>query len=463
MTTMKESSTAAARGAAVDGTRLGEAFGAADEGFLRAVDHALEGIGMQTDEPAAPASWWRHPARFVIAAVLICGLLAASLAVANEYRRGVLDFFSGSNTAKTDEAAELVVTASGNETAQTDWARFEVTDYLYDGRQLLVTVNVTATSDDILLLTPGFGGANRPVQDMTNLKPYYASEQQSIADYVATHELRAYRVEFDSGPPVERFDGSMSGGGERTVWEDAGRLTIMVSMPIEPDQTEIALRFDMFPVDLEATEPYALVEREPGAPPKGGENGIMMEDGTEYTILGDLVDDHTAGQTVILTLNIDAALLAETTSTEDTTTILGLAEPVVFEEYGITIDGVRLTVSPLKTYLMIYGTVHDESRLMPDTSPPPPGAPEDYVRPPRAASPWPTISLGSGEEPRSAGCGLDGNGGYLVEAELSALSELPRDMTLTLSYDEDRYSADIYPQAASWPPETHTLALVKTE
>jgi hypothetical protein len=440
-----------------DGLSLSEAFGTADESFAGAIDRALTEIKEQSDEVIPPVVRYRRSIRLVVAAALACGLLAASLAIADEYRRGVLDFFSGNggtgtdkSAIRADEAAELLVDVSENEAAQTDWARFELDEYLYDGRRVYATIRVTATSDDILLLTPGYGGAKRPVQDMASMKPYYAAEQQSIADYVATNELRAYRVEFDGGPPSDRFDGSHTSAGMTQSWDDAGRLTLMISIPLEPGEKEIALRFNMYPVDLKATEPYTsaenAIETELHAESENAITAVIIDSGGLSHAVEDLVDDQEAKQTVTLTMNVD-----DTTSEAAGVIVLGLAEPIVFEEYGITIDGVRLTLSPLVSYLMIYGTVDDEERLMADG------------RPGGIAAPMPVISFGPGEEPQSWGFGIDENGRYIVEAELPAFNEFPRDMTLTFSYGEEFYSPDEYPQAASWRPETHTLTLIETK
>ncbi|MDR1082689.1 MAG: hypothetical protein LBL27_02330 [Coriobacteriales bacterium] len=427
---------------------LGEAFGAVDEGFLRAVTHALDVVEKQPSETVTFAVWHRRWVRLAVAVALACGLLVAGLAVADEYRRGVLDFFSGGGGAsadggaiKTDEAAELLVDVSGGESAQTDWATFEVGEYLYDGRWLFVTVNITAVSEDILLLTPGYGGASHPVQDMAAMKPYYATEQQSIVEYVAIHGLEVYRVDFDGGPPVDRFDGSMSGASVMQSWDDVGKLTLMVEVPLEPGQTEATLRFDMCPVDLEAVGPSALAEKASGTLPTEEET-VVRENGAEYTASDDLVDDQAARQTVVLTLNIDMAYEA---------TVLGLAEPVVFDEYGITIDEVRLTLTPLASYLMVCGTVDDESCLMADSSPS------------KVAAPAALIGLDSGEESQTIGYDIDGNGRYRAEAKLPVFNESLHEVTLTLCYDEESYPSDLYPHATSRQPETHTLPLTNTQ
>jgi hypothetical protein len=369
------------------------------------------------------------PLRLAIALVALIVLATATVAVASTYRWGILDLFdtgSPSNEASPDAAA-LVVTPPVQISAHTDWADISIEEYAYDGQFLMLSVSITALKDNSLLIPSGYGHPF-PGLEMYYLSPYYADEESTIADYVQSNGLEVFRFSLEAErsprfhPPG--ITPNPSGGG----WMDSTHLVIPYAIELDPDEDVPDLVFTIYPVTLMPDGSFSDVVYS-----KGGVVYVEKDDDGnvigKHSTSGDSfhLEPPSNAQTVRLSLGIKAGDSLDESYGMRT---LVNVDPAVFDEYGITVDELRIERSPFGTYVTAQGRTADVSRLLQSSGP------TGTLRP---EMPWMGISTEDGTvlfPVESLGMSVSANGDFEINGSLPAMDIAAGKLVLTLDYPD---------------------------
>ena len=259
----------------------------------------------------------------VPAVTLVCVMLAAvALAVVN--RAGVLDFMGNSpNSVLPDNAADYVQPM--NTTAKDEGLVAGVREAFYDGRTLRMIVDIAMENQKAVLLGLDYTPADR-WQSLTHSAGQEEDETdtRSILDvyhqggYEAIYDILAYTKEEQEGT---------AGGSYDIVLGEDGVLTCYIEQTYDTDQPERAVE-----MNIRATR-----YRE--------ENGEMRQE-----------DEPCA--TLKLSFSVGSSAKEDASGERWVS-----AEPIEYEEVGVRIDRVTMTVKPLEIYYTIDYTVTDMEKF----------------------------------------------------------------------------------------------------
>jgi hypothetical protein len=369
------------------------------------------------------------PLRLAIALVALIVLATATVAVASTYRWGILDLFNtGSPSGEASpDAAALVVTPPVQVSAHTDWADISIEEYAYDGQFLMLSVSVTALKDNSLLIPAGHGHPF-PGLEMSYLSPYYADEKSTIADYVQSHGLEVFRYSLETEQSSRyRSPGTTpnpSGGG----WIDNTHLVLPLAIELDPDEGVPDLIFTIYPVTLMPDGSFSDV-----AYFEGGAASVEKDDDGNvigrHSTSGDNfhLEPPSNAQTVRLSLGIKAGDGLDESYEMRTLVNVG---PAVFDEYGITVDELRIKCSPFGAYVTAQGRTADVSRLLQSSGP----TGELYPEIPRM-----DISAEDGTvlfPVGSLSMGVSVNGDFEISGSLPAMDIAAGKLVLTMDYQD---------------------------
>lgn len=159
-----------------DMSELKNAYGQADDGFVKNVYHTLG--HMQINKSRKPVN--KLVFRLAAAIVIVCVLSAGTvLAFTNAW--GILDFLSERriDIEVLPEAVDIVQRDIPQKGSQTEYATFTVREAVYDGKSVYIVVDVKPTSPEYLLLGPDAF----PSDLIGNMGPHFSGKTGTIADY----------------------------------------------------------------------------------------------------------------------------------------------------------------------------------------------------------------------------------------------------------------------------------------
>ena len=279
------------------------AFGEIDPAFER---RALLTIERLTSKEEKIVKW--KMSYTLIAAALLC-LMLAGLAVAAQ-RTGLFDYlakdFERSGTVVSEEI-ETLIERPANATAQNEIAAFTVREALYDGRFVHLLVDAKPMSNDILFIAQ-----DSDISDwMSDLGVAHADSRQKIKEFAeANGKTRYFSVNY----------GSLD---DELWWVFSAECDLAADGTMSMELTcEVA---SGAPSEL----PMRIV-------------GILHEHGSEDLIKA----------------QIDFALTAQPVATASS------EMPTLFEEMGVRVDSVEMTVSAMVTDVQIRYSVLDKEKWL---------------------------------------------------------------------------------------------------
>lgn len=238
----------------------------------------------------------------VALALVMTMMLLASVAVAAG--TGMLDFLSRKMGQTVLPGAEEIV-QSDLAVAQTDYAAIHVRQAAYDGQSVLIMAEAVPAGDSYLLLE----ATVCPEEDrIARLIPDVQNGDQTIAEYAAENGLTMITVTMRQSYPADSM--------EITEW-NGGKLTLMQSFNATEDVIPVTLTFRAFPYEQAASYDEVV-------------------------------------STATVEINLTAAAPLWQISSEQTFDL---------PEYGIRIDGVRITGTVLQSYWEVYYTVTDLEKV----------------------------------------------------------------------------------------------------
>ena len=229
-------------------------------------------------------------------------MLLASVAVAAG--TGMLDMLSRTIGHTVLPGAEEIV-QSDIAFAETEHASFHVRQAAYDGQSALIMAEAVPAGDSYLLLEETVC----PEEDrIALLMPDAENAEQTIAEYAAENDLTMIVVTMRQSYPADSM--------EITDW-NGGRLTLMKSFNATEDEISMTLTFRTFPYEQAANydEVVSIAQGE---------------------------------------ISLTAAAPLWLVSSEETFDL---------PEYGVRIDGVRVTGTLLQSYWEVFYTVTDIDKV----------------------------------------------------------------------------------------------------
>lgn len=342
----------------------------------------------------------------LVLALVIVALCAVALAAAN--RLGMLDFVSRyANTSVPEDAASYVqqdVAAFQGEGVQVD-----VRESYYDGRTVRLIVDITPKDKGMLLLGVDSSMQDR-WQDLVSIAggEMDQTDTRTIYDaYVQGGYTSAWQVNMYTR---EALEGTVVGGSLDFALGEDGVLTYY-----------LVTEFD---ADLPQRDVELTVNLMPYTDPKEG------------------LYDYNARVTASTTIGLTAASRADAQAEE----MYVNTEPVDYEQIGVRVDRVLMTVKPMEIYVSIDYTVtdRDKYRLTDD------GLWFEFIDPQKgdASEPWSQrledgITGSSGIEP------LDG--------DVATATRYRQSQTLALSERSDTYILRAYECWEKQRFDTHTI------
>lgn len=238
----------------------------------------------------------------VALALVMAMLLLAGVAVAAG--TGMLDFLNRRMGQIVLPGAEEIV-QNDVAVAQTDYATIHVRQAAYDGQSALIMAEAVPAGDSYLLLDATVCPEEERI---ARLIPDAQSGEQTIAEYAAENGLSMIVVTMRQSYPADSM--------EITDW-NGGRLTLLQSFNATDDVIPVTLTFSAYP--YEQTAQY---------------------------------DEAVSRAAVDITLT-SAAPLWQVSS----------GETFDLPEYGVRIDGVRVTGTVLQSYWEVFYTVTDPDKV----------------------------------------------------------------------------------------------------
>ena len=238
----------------------------------------------------------------VALALVMAMLLLAGVAVAAG--TGMLDFLDRRMGQTVLPGAEEIV-QSDIVFAETEYASFHVRQAAYDGQSALIMVEAVPAGDSFLLLEETVC----PEEDrIALLMPDAQNGEQTIAEYAAENGLTMIIVTMRQSYPADSM--------EITDWND-GRQTLMRSFNATEDVLSMTLTFNAFP----------------------------YEQAAQY-------DEVVSRAAVDISLTAAAPLWQ-----------VSSGETFDLPEFGVRIDGVRVTGTVLQSYWEVFYTVTDVDKV----------------------------------------------------------------------------------------------------
>jgi len=290
-------------------SKLKNAFGRADDGFVNNVYHTLAGIQIDENRKPVKKTGFRLVAVIVAACMLLTG---TALAFANSW--GILDFLIGrrNNVKVLPEAAEIVQKDVSQRGGQTEFGGFVVREAVFDGKSAYIVIDVKPSSPKYLLLGPDVF----PSDPISNMGPVFGDKAGTIADYARENNKEMIKTSVG-------IDGVGSCSIDYILDED-GTLVYMLNGNIDSS-------FDQEDVNINCVA-VPFVSRE--------------------------------GKTVIDELNMKRTTLSVTLKNSGTKETVTSTMPAVYSDFGIRVDKVTLTASAMDIYADIEYTVIDSEKFV---------------------------------------------------------------------------------------------------
>lgn len=285
---------------------LKNAFGQADDGFVRNVYRTLDSIQTNMQRKPVKKTGFRMVAVIAIVCILSCGTV---LAFTNTW--GILDFLSERrNGAKVlPEAAEMVQKDISQKGNQTEFAAFVVREAVFDGKNIFIVVDAKPSSPEYLLLGPDV----YPSDPIGNMGPLFSGKTGTIADYARENNKEM----INTSVGIDGANCSID-----YLLEDDGTLVYMISGNYSGSSAQSEIEMTCVAV------PFVN---------RGGKDVRDMSNKKETTLSVILENSGTKGAV--------------------TSTV-----PVVYSDCGVRVDKITLTGSAMAIYADIEFTVIDKEK-----------------------------------------------------------------------------------------------------
>ena len=287
-------------------TKLRNAFGQADDGFVNNVYQTLAGMQINKDRKPVKRVFFRMAAVIAILCILSAGTV---LAFTNTW--GILDFLSGRRTdvKVLPEASDIVQKDVSQKASQTEFAAFTVREAVFDGQNVYIIVDAKPSGSEYLLLGPDAS----PSDPIGNMGPLFSDKTGTISDYARENNKKMVNTSV-----------VISG------------VNCSVDFLLEDDGTLVYMLNGDYTVDSNASD----VKLTCVAAPFVSRDGALSIDELDKK-----------ATTLSVTL--------KNSGTQDTVTS---TVPAVYSDCGVRVDKVTLTGSAMAIYAEIEFTVIDKEK-----------------------------------------------------------------------------------------------------